>query len=54
MCHHFPIDLAGVDIAMEDDEHLEKYEEGFKGRLAGRVHKVIPRKVFMLQPLLQM
>ena len=37
---------------MEDDEHLEKYEEGFKGRLAGREHKVIPQKVFLLQSLL--
>ena len=25
----------GVDIAMEDEEHLEKYEEGFRGRSAG-------------------
>lgn len=42
------MDRAGVDIAMEDDEHLEKYEEGFRGRLAGREQKVL----LLLQSLL--
>lgn len=32
--HHFPFHYEGVDIAMEDEEHLEKYEEGFRGRFA--------------------
>ena len=35
---------------MEDDEHLEKYEEGFKGRLAGRERKVSRRRSSYYNP----